>query len=104
MPACAFGPAACALADGAAAGPTLLRLQHLPNEIWQQIARAALAAEGGDLRVWARLSEVSSLWRAAVSCAVVQANALPEAVVRPGEHLRLRSATASKGVTNHYGA
>jgi len=61
---------------------------RLPEEIWQQIARAALAAEGGDPRVLARLSAVCSSWHAAVRCAVVQADSLPGPELVPGEHLR----------------
>jgi len=47
------GPAACAPADRAAAGPKPWPVLHLPDEIWQRITRAVLAAEGGDLCVWA---------------------------------------------------
>ncbi len=39
---------------------------------------------------------MNSLWRAAVSCAVVHADSLPAAGTVPGEHLGLRTATHSR--------
>ena len=52
------GPAADATAaDGDAAAP------ELPPDAWGAVARAALAAEGGTFRTWARLGLVARAWR-----------------------------------------
>jgi len=85
MPASTSEQAARSPADRAADGAEPSRPPRLPNEIWQQIARAALAAEDGDMRAWARLSAVNSLWRAAVSCAVMSPDAVPEVGPVPGD-------------------
>ena len=61
-----------------------LQLPHLPPGVWQHIARAALAAEDGDPRAWARLSAVNSLWCAGLRCAVVQAEDVPAHRAVPG--------------------
>jgi len=86
MPASASKQAARSPADRAADGAAPWRPPRLPSEIWQQISRAALAAEDGDPRAWARLSAVNSLWRAAVSCAVLVPDSVPEAGPMPGDH------------------
>ncbi len=82
MPALCRGTASTPPAEGAEQKPAL---PQLPSDVWQRIARMALAAEDGDTRVWARLSAVSSLWRAAVSCAVVPAESPPGEDPTPGE-------------------
>ncbi len=39
----------------------------LPADMWGAIARAALRAEGDDVRVWERLCRVNSTWRAGLT-------------------------------------
>ncbi len=73
MPAPHRGTTSSPVTEGAEQKPAL---PQLPSDVWQHIARLALAAEDGDTRVWARLSAVSTTFRAGISCVVVPPEAL----------------------------
>ena len=79
MPALEGGQVPSSQAVRASQGLVQSGLPRLPLDVWQQIARAALAAEDGDLRAWARLSAVCPQWRPAVRYAVVDADSPPVA-------------------------
>ena len=78
------GPMPAAPSEAAEADQHVPQLPHLPPGVWQHVARAALAAEDGDPRAWARMSAVSAAWRAGLRCAVVRAEEMPADRPFPG--------------------
>ncbi len=70
-------------------------LPQLPPDVWQHIARMALAAEDGDVRMWAVLNVVSKACRAGVHGALLP----PGLLVSEGTYqARLQWSTIAHGL------